>query len=384
VKKVLLLAILALELAPAQVRPVGVLTKVDVESRKLTMKADTGEELTIVIDESTTAVRVKPGERDLTGATPVKVNELAAGDRVLVRGTAGEGPSFNARQIIVMSQSDLAARQAADRADWDRRGVLGVVKSVDAASNTVVIEARAGMPPVPKPITIQLSSQTTLRRYSPDSVKFADAVAGTIDQIQVGDQLRARGEKSADGAAVSATEVVSGTFRNIAAQVVTVDAATSQMTVTDLDTKKKLTVKISPDSSIRKMPEMMAQMMAMRLNATPGATPGGMPAGAPAGGGAMRQGGFPGAGGFGPGGPGGGGPPSSGQMIERMPAVALADIKPGEALIIASTAGKTGDAVTAITVVSGVEPILTAPSKNRQQMLGSWNVDMGGGLGAMQ
>ena len=34
-------------------------------------------------------------------------------------------------------------------------------------------------------------------------------------QIQPGDQLRARGEKSADGTEITAEEVVSGTFRNI-------------------------------------------------------------------------------------------------------------------------------------------------------------------------
>ena len=69
------------------------------------------------------------------------------------------------------------------------------------------------------------------------------------------------------------------------------------------------------------------------------------------------------------------------QMIERQPTIELADLKPGDALIIASTAGADPGKITAITLLAGVEPILTSAPKGRQGMvLGNWNLDMGGGM----
>jgi hypothetical protein len=67
-------------------------------------------------------------------------------------------------------------------------------------------------------------------------------------------------------------------------------------------------------------------------------------------------------------------------MIERMPPLNLADLKKGDALVISSTAGAEPDKLTAITLLAGVEPILTSAPKGRQGMaLGSWNLGMGGG-----
>ena len=68
-------------------------------------------------------------------------------------------------------------------------------------------------------------------------------------------------------------------------------------------------------------------------------------------------------------------------MIERLPALKLDDLKPGDAIIVSSTEGADPSQVTAITLVAGVEPILTAApggSSQRAAMLGSWNLDMGG------
>ena len=69
-------------------------------------------------------------------------------------------------------------------------------------------------------------------------------------------------------------------------------------------------------------------------------------------------------------------------MIERMPALTLSDLKTGDALIISSIKGAEPDKITAITLLAGVEPILTTAPKGRQGMvLGNWNL---GGMGAEQ
>ena len=68
-------------------------------------------------------------------------------------------------------------------------------------------------------------------------------------------------------------------------------------------------------------------------------------------------------------------------MLERMPALTLEELKPKDALIISSTVGAEADKITAITLLAGVEPILTSAPKGRQGMvLGNWNLGGGGGL----
>ena len=62
------------------------------------------------------------------------------------------------------------------------------------------------------------------------------------------------------------------------------------------------------------------------------------------------------------------------KMIESLPQITLADLKPGDALVISAVAGNDASEVTAITAVAGVEAILTAPSKGGGSAVGgNWN-----------
>src|SRR5581483_726061 len=161
---------------------------------------------------------------------------------------------------VVMTKADIAQKQQQEREDWQRRGTGGLVTAIDPAAGTVTISSTPG-----KTMVVHTSKSTVIRRYAPDSVKFDDAKVATLEQVKVGDQLRARGDKNADGTELQAEEIVSGTFRNIAGTVISTDAANNTVTLKDLATKKPVTIKVSSDSQLRQMPQMMAQFMAMRL-----------------------------------------------------------------------------------------------------------------------
>jgi len=301
------------------------------------------------------------------------------GDRILARGTASEdGKSVTASSVVLMKESDVAAKQERDRDDWQKRGVGGLVSKVDAANGVVTLAAPAMSDA--KPVTIHISKTTIIRRYSPDSVKFDDAKPSTLDQINVGDQLRARGVRSADGTELAADEVVSGAFRNIAGTVVSTDAGNNTVTVMDLATKKPVTLRITADSQLRKLPATVAQRIAVRLRG--GSPDGGSDAPAAGGGPSAKTGEARPNGGPGGGRPGGA--PDFQQMLKRMPAVTLADLQKGDAIMIVTTEGSANTQPTAITLLSGVEPILSAsPNSNRAAMLLSpWNLGGGGGEAA--
>jgi hypothetical protein len=144
-----------------------------------------------------------------------------------------------------MKKADIAERQEQDREEWQKHGVGGMVKAVDAGAETIKISTGTL---AAKDVAIHVSKNTIIRRYAPHSVKFDDAKPGSFDQIKSGDQLRARGTRSADGNELTADEIVSGTFRNIAGTVVATDQGNNSVTVMDLASRRPVTLKITADS----------------------------------------------------------------------------------------------------------------------------------------
>ena len=314
----------------------------------------------------------------------ISFSDLQVGDRLLAGGTASDdGKSVAATTAVVMKKSDVAEKQQHDREEWQKHGVGGVVKAVDPAAGTITLST--GTLGAPSSLLVHVSKDTIIRRYAPDSIKFDDAKPGTLEQIKPGDQLRARGTKSEDGKELAAAEVVSGTFRSIAGLVVATDAGNNTVTVTDLASKRPVTLKLGPDSQMHQLPAMFAQRIAMRLKG--GGAPGASGQGPQAGGsGARAQGGEARPGGAGAGGAGGaqraGGAPDFQQMLNRMPAVTLGELTKGSAVMIVATEGTEQSPSTVIILLSGVEPILTAASPSQAStILSPWNLSTGANAG---
>src|SRR4030095_8872456 len=237
------------------------------------LTSDAGDEVRVVLQDTTRFLRVAPGEKDLKNATTVQRSDLQAGDRVLVRGkSAGDTQSLAAGVVMVMKQADVAAKQDQDRQDWQRRGVGGLVTAIDPTSGTITISMTSFTGS--KNVTVHTTKSTILRRYAANSVKFDDAKIAPLDQVKVGDQLRARGAKNEDGTELTAEEVVSGTFRNLAGTVTQVDPAANTLTLKDVFSKQSVVVKVTNEAQFRKLPAEFAQRIAMRLKGAAGGIPG--------------------------------------------------------------------------------------------------------------
>ncbi len=390
--------------APAMAQVVG--TVKAIAGNVFTLTLDGGADVLVTVSETTKIVQVAPGSKDLKAATPIALTDLAVGDRILVRHRSGaDAKAVAAVGIIAMKSSDVAAKQAQERGDWQAHGVGGLVKSVDAAAGTITISVPA-VAGVSKTMVIHTTSATILRRYAPDSVKFDAAKPAPITQIQPGDQLRARGEKSADGNELTATEIVSGTFRNIAGTINSVDASAKTISMTDLITKKPVVVKVSDETQLKKLPPEMATRIAMRLrggggaagagdsgangaanNSGAGAGGGSRPGGATGGSGAPGGDASGGANGGGMRAGGGGGRGDFQSIVNRLPSAAVTDFQKGDAVLVVSTQGTDAGGVTAITLVGGVEAILAAaPGSGGAQaaLLSPWNLGGGAPGGADQ
>jgi hypothetical protein len=374
-----------------------------IEGNAVTITTDTGATATVNVQPTTKIVRVEPGQTDLKNAVPMDFKDLQVGDRIFVRWKpSGTAQPVNAIGIIAMKRADVDAKQQHERDDWQKRSVGGLVTSVDPATKIISISVTAigGK----KPIAVNVTPKTVFRRYAPDSVKFDDAKPSSLDQVKSGDQLRALGTRSADGSTVDAEEIVTGSFRNIAGTINSIDATANSITVLDLITKKPVMVKVSDQTQLRKLTPEVAQRIAFRLKAAAGgaqtndstapgaaAPPGGVPSGSSSPGqnaqqgGSQRGSGAGAAGADGSNGRPGGGPADLQQILNRMPAAALSDFHQGDAVMAVSTEGTNSGGVIAITLVGGVETILEAAASSGSQMmtlspwsLGSSAMDAGG------
>lgn len=349
----------------------------------LTVKSDAGVERKVTVPDGIRLQRIAPGAKDLSNAAIITFSDLAVGDRVLVRiaPSSEDSPSGSAAvtaiSIVAIPQADLAQKQQQDREDWQRNGVGGLVKSVSAGTGDIVIVSGAGA--LARTTTLHTTPTTVLRRYAENSVSFDQAKPAPIETIQIGDQLRARGTRNADGAEVAVVEVVSGSFRNIAGTITSINAAAQTIQLKDLTTKQNVTVHVGADVQMRKLPDTMARMLAsMTKPAASGASgaatahPPSAPATTPA-----PSSSDPGAG-VGQGRRSGNGDLQ--QMLSHAPAIHLADLQKGDAVMLVSTQGTAE--VTAVTLLAGVEPLLQAPASTQNMLLSNWNMSSGGGEAA--
>src|SRR5712692_8178249 len=384
--------------APAVASLIGEVKAIDATAKQLVIRADSGVISTINLSDKTQYKRLPPGETTLAKATDITLADVGAGDRVLARWRAGaEIKTAPTPQIVVMSKADLAKKQEQDRAQWRRRGVSGIVASVNPSTQEITVSSRTLMG-APQAVIIPVTDRVLVRRYPPDTIpKYSEAKPSKFEEVKVGDQLRALGDKSADGTHLTAEEVVFGTFKIVGGTVTAIDAAANQIKINDLQTKKPLTINLKADSVLRRFPENGAMMFGGGMGqGGPGAGGQGGAGQKPAGVGPGSSGGQGGAGqkpaGVGPGGAQGGGPRPGGgggnmaDLLERLPTISIGDLKVGDTIIMSSLPGSDSAQFTAISLVAGIEPLLQmmaarAPAGGGARPQGG--VDLSGSFGGM-
>jgi len=322
------------------VRLVGTVSAIKAEAAELDIRPENGGPVVATLTADTIVERVAPGEKDLRNAQPMTTAGISVGDRVLVVLKPGTN---EIRRVVVMPALDIAKRDDANRQDWTTRGIAGIVAAKNGNQITLKLRSFQGE----MQATVVLTDHTIYRRYRPDSVKFADASASSLSEIQIGDQLRARGQKSEDGTKVVAEEVVFGTFETKAGTITNISAESREIHATEWGTGSLLTIRLTADSQIKTMPDFPGPPGAgggvpesgKNSSGPPGMPP---PAGGP---------------GMGP-----GGPPDMAQMIEHMPTAQLQDLKPGQKFVVSSTKGARTDELTAIMLLTNAEMLIQMAS----------------------
>jgi hypothetical protein len=328
---------------PAATQVIGEVTALDAQSRQISLKPDQGEAVTVTVSDSTSFRRIPAGAQDLTKATRIALSDLGVGDRIVAIGQKSEDQrKVAARTVIVMSRSDLEQKRLREQEAWLKRGMAGTVSTIDPGASSFIIKSGS------KSVTVQPSGQAEFLRYAPDSVKFSDARPSSLAEIKIGDQVRVLGDKSGDGASVIAARIVAGSFQQLAATISSINAGSGEMVIKDLANKKTLLVRVNSDSTMRRLPPAMATSLARRYQ--PGATLGR-----------------------------GGAGEDIGQTLDRLPAITLSELKPGDAIMLSSTTGSDPARVTAVMLLVGVEPLLAASPTATRDIMSGWNLGSGDG-----
>ena len=375
---------------------IGEVKAIDAATSQMQVRSDNGVINTVGINDKTQYKRMALGAKTLTGATDVTLADVGQGDRIWARWRPGtDQKTTPAAQLVIMSKADLAKKQEQDRAEWRKRGVSGIVASVNPSTQEITVSSRSLMGQ-PSNVIIPVNEKVLMRRYPPDTIpKYSEAKPGKFEEVKVGDQLRALGDKSADGTHMTAEEVVFGTFKIAGGTVTAVDVASNQIRINDLQTKKPLTINFKPDTVIRRFPQGAGMMLGGGMGG-PGAGQGqarpqgqGQTQTAPGPAGAQGQG-AGGPQGAGPGGPqgqrpGGGGGGNMADMLERLPVISINELKVGDTILLSSLPGADPTQLTAISLVSGVEPLLQMMAARQQQggARPQGGVDLNGSFGGM-
>ena len=335
---------------------VGTVASIAADKSTLDVKGQDGQTATVHLTAETILQRVAPGEKSLKNAETIQAADIAVGDKVLVNSDAA---TASARRLVVMPAAAIAKHDEADRTAWTTHGVSGIVAAKTGDDLTLRLRSMQG----DTQAHVIVSAATRFRKYTADSVRYSDAKASNLAEVQAGDQLRARGDKSADGLKVAAEEIVFGTFVTKAGIITAIDADHKSVAIKELNTNKPFNVKLTADSQLKQMPDFGA----MFAGGMPG---GGAPASA-AGGGTRPM-------------MGGGHAPDLAQMIERMPSVALDAVKVGDTVVMSSTKGAVENEYTAIILLDKADMLIRMATMQRGGQATAAGGSAGGPAGMQQ
>jgi hypothetical protein len=333
----------------------GTVTELKADTREVVVTTAAGSKVTLTLSDSTVFMRIPPGEKTKDRFIKITATDFGVGDSVYARGRISEDQkTMPAREFFVMSKGEITDKRDREREAWRTRGIAGTITALKPEANEITIDARTAEGP--KPIVIAANAGTKYRRYAPNSVRFSDAKSGSFADLSVGDQVRALGAKSSDGARFTPDEIVSGSFQTLTGTINEIDTGKGELKLSDQTSHQSVTVVVKKDSTLRRLtPELLAA-----LTQTPPGKPAEPSAAPPAVSSPAKASG------------------DLQEMFEQLPTLTLSELKVGDAILVSST--KSGEAmrVTAIAVVSGVGPLLQSAQGDRRKAVALGQMSVGG------
>lgn len=339
-----------------------------ISSGKIVLKTVDGG-LDVVLSDKTEYKKINPTNTTLSAAIASSFSEIGVGDKLAVTGVlSADQKSLPARRVYLMTKSSITESQAKESEQWKTRGINGKVTAINLQTNQISVEIRGMMANSTVSVTAKQDAQ--FLRYAPNSVKYSEVQKSDFSDIKIGDSIRAVGDKSENGQMFTAEKVLTGAFQTVAGTIKSIDLQKNELVISDIQTKKDVTIAVNPASVAKLFPAEMAQRLAQMqmMRAAGGGTmgAGGGQGNGVTGGVRPPQQGTPTANASGM-----GAPPQSGfggmhggsidEMLDNFQNITLSDLKVGAMVAASSTKTADNTHITAIKLLAGVEPFLKTP-----------------------
>lgn len=322
----------------------GKISNINLGDNQITILTTDGKNIVVTFDKAVEFKQVPAGETTLRNATDITPAQINAGDNALVRGNRTSENNILARQIIIVTQADIIKKEAQKREEWKLRGIAGIVRKIDLGARKIFVQTKGANSRL---IEVVPTDKTIFQRYETGAGSLNDFKPGNLEKIREGDQIRAIGDKSADGLQFVPEEVFSGSFRILTGKVLSVNPETGELRLSDLQDGKTVTAVVNSASNLRRLTEDSVKSEAG--SAAKGSAP------ETATGGSINL----------------------TSLLEKSPKINIADIKIGETIVIASLSDAGAGRVIGITVVSGVEILnIRAGNKSGSSANRKFNLDV--------
>src|SRR5437588_12371231 len=165
---------------------IGEVKAIDASAKQIVVRDDKGVIFTVNLSNKTQYKRMAPGERTMTSATDITLADVGQGDRVWARWRAGsDQKTVPSAQVVVMSKADLAKKQEQERAEWRRRGVSGIVSSVNPSTQEITVSSKS-LSGQTQAVIIPITEKVLMRRYPPNTIpKYSEAKPSKLDEVKV-------------------------------------------------------------------------------------------------------------------------------------------------------------------------------------------------------
>ena len=362
---------------------IGTVTAIDTANGKIIVKTDAGNSVTFSTNDRTTVRRLPPGQTSIANAEKITLADIKVSDRVLVPGGVADVQTA-ARQVIVMASEAIAAKRDQDKSEWQTRGINGRITALNQEKKEITVQARGGSGA--EIITVKAPGNAKILRYAPDSLRSTDAKAGAFTDFRVGDQIRILGSRSADGKTVTAEEIVSGTVARAFGTITDINTKANEITIKNSQTGQTFTVVLGKNSVVKRLPAEVAQNLAQRRERrqqrrqTQAESTGAQTENqgqrrrerrngenrerrpADANNAQRPRGGLQ-------------------QMLEAQPAITIADLKKGDALMVTGTQGADASRLTAVNIISGDAELMQLMQRSQGGRNGNMSPGLPGNVG---
>jgi hypothetical protein len=246
----------------------GEVTAIREADNVIGMKTETGD-LTVIISSKTVYKKLLPENPSPVAAVASSLSEIGIGDKIVISAFLSDDKTkATARTVYLMTKADISKKDQSNIEKWKTKSITGKVVLVNEPAKEITVAVKT--PTGDKNVVLSTFTNTIYKRFSEDSLDFKDAKIESFSDVKTGDQIRAIGEKNADGSVLKAEEIVTGGFKQIIGKITAINPQTNEITVQEFAEKqgKTTVVALKNTSLLRKFPEEYVQPTLMKMMGT--------------------------------------------------------------------------------------------------------------------